>query len=124
VPSLHAAPNKVGSELQQRCAERSAGFFKHLGSNDASFENHYNPDLDGCFLLLTITKSQVGKEVTWVECQLWDVNEQRQIDVFAFNPGPQAFVIGTSENACLVGNFTNCRGGKRFGTTILHCMER
>ena len=122
--SLHAATNEVSYELQDSCAVRSAAFFEHLGYSDASFENHYNSDLNGCFLLLTITKSQVGKEITSVEWQLWDVNEQRQIDAFASNPGSQAFVMGTSENECLVGNFTNCRGGKRFGAMVLRYMER
>jgi hypothetical protein len=122
--SLHAAPNKVVYELQERCATRSEVFFKHLGYSEASFENHYNANLNGCFLLVTITKTQTGKGVTWFQRELWDVNENRQLDLFAFVPGPKALVSGTPEFACVIGDFMKCPGGKQFGANVLLYMER
>jgi hypothetical protein len=119
-----AAPDKIVYEIQERCAKRATEFFNRLGYGDASFENHYNPDLNGCFLLVTITKRETGKVVTWAEWQLWDVNENRELDMLGYRPGPQAFVPGTSENACLVGDFTNCRAGERFGAMVRRYMER
>jgi hypothetical protein len=56
--------NKIVYELQERCAKRAAEFFEHLGNSDGSFENHYNSDLNDCFLLVTITKSEIKKGVT------------------------------------------------------------
>jgi hypothetical protein len=124
IPTASAEPNKEQYELRERCGRRAAEFFKYLGYRDASFENHYNPDLNGCFLLVTITRSETGKAVTWVEWQLWDVNENRELDMLGYRPGPQAFVPGTSESACLVGDFTNCRAGERFGAMVRRYMER
>ena len=124
VPQASAQPNKEQYELRERCGKRAAEFFTYLDYKDASFENHYNPDLNGCFLLVTITKQETGKPVTWVEWQLWDANENRELDMLGYRPGPQAFVPGTSENACLVGDFANCRAGERFGATVRRYMER
>ena len=61
-PSLHAAPNEVSYELQDSCAVRAAAFFEHLGYSDASFDNHYNSDLNGCFLLLILQKARWEKK--------------------------------------------------------------
>jgi hypothetical protein len=124
VPKASAQPNKEQYELWERCGKRAAEFFKYLSYRDASFENHYNPDLNGCFLLVTITKQETNKPVTWVECQLWYVNENRELNMLGYRPGSQAFVPGTSENACLVGDFANCRAGERFGATVRRYMER
>ena len=50
---LHAAPDKVIYELQERCATRSEVFFKHLGyGGDVGYENHYNPELKRLLLLV------------------------------------------------------------------------
>ena len=124
IPTASAEPNKEQYELRERCGRRAAEFFKYLDYRDASFENHYNADLNGCFLLVTITSRETGKAVTWVEWQLWDVNENRELDMLGYRPGHQAFVPGTSENACLVGDFTNCRAGERFGAMVRRYMER
>jgi hypothetical protein len=120
----HASPDKIVYELQERYAKTAGALFERLGIRDASFENHYNPDLNGCFLLVTITRSDTGKGVTWVEWQLWDVNENRELDMLGYKLSPQAFVPGNSENACLVGDFANCRAGERFGAMVRRYMER
>jgi hypothetical protein len=94
VSQASAEPNKEQYELRERCGKRAAEFFNQLGYRDASFENHYNPDLNSCFLLVTITRSETGKGVAWVEWQLWDVNENKELDMLGYRPGPQAFVPG------------------------------
>jgi hypothetical protein len=73
---------------------------------------------------VTITKSKTGKGVTWVEWQLWDVNENRELDMLGYRPSPQAFVPGTSENACLIGDFTNAVLENVLGAMVRRYMER
>jgi hypothetical protein len=80
-----AEPNKEIYELQAMCSKHAREFFDRLGLVDASFENHYNPDINGCFLLVNITKGPAtGKERGFVQWELWNMNENRQINFFAF----------------------------------------
>src|SRR5262249_3248389 len=122
--SLQAAPDKVIYELQERCAARSEVFFKHLGYNDASFENHYNPNLNGCYVLVTIEQFKKGTGLTWIQREIWDVNENRQIDLFGFRPGPTSSVSGTPGYACAIGDYMKCPGGEQFGAKMQRYMER
>ena len=85
--AAHAEPNKVQYELQASCRKDAAEFFQRFEKRDpsaVSFTNHYSQDLNGCFV--SVYKTRFGKRVTWIEWRLWDVNENRQIDVLAFQP--------------------------------------
>jgi hypothetical protein len=136
-----AEPNKEQYELQARCGKDAAEFFQHFDvgyPQKVSFTNHYNPDLNGCFVLVNRTRFETGKGATWIEWDLWDVNENRLVDALAFRPDPEELRIsgkgwppGTPEpplDACLTGNFIRCGDhddyAQRFGEVVLHYMQR
>jgi hypothetical protein len=132
VHPVRADPDKLAYELQERCGKDAAEFFRRLDLSPTSFTNHYNPDLNGCFALVNKTLSEHGKGVTWVEWDLWDVNENRQLDMFAFKPNPEDLRIASQPRSpsapepraatCLVGNFTICDQG--FAEVLLRYMQR
>ena len=84
------------------------------------------------------TRIETGKGVTWIEWDLWDVNENRQVDVLAFGPNREELRIaakprdlGTPEPpliACMTGNFIGCgdydQYTQRFGEVVLRYMQR
>ena len=132
-----AQPTKEQYELQERCGKDAAAFFKRFddggGPAKVSFTDHYNPDLNGCFVLLNRTGDWFNNTYTaWWE--LWDVNENRQIDVMGIGaePGDKTeHVTGTSQptfEACVTGNFVRCgdRGdyAKGFATAVQTYMQR
>jgi hypothetical protein len=127
--------------LQARCGKDAAEFFESFKKQDpsaVSFTNHYNPDLNGCFVLVNKTRFETGKGVTWVEWDLWDVNENRQVDVLGFGPNREelrtsakGWPPGTPEpslDACLTGNFIRCGDrdeyARRFEEVVLRFMQR
>jgi hypothetical protein len=89
-------PNKVESELRERCGKRTEEIWKEkFGMDDISntkegqviskYENHYNPTLDKCFYL---TRSNIvgKKKVTKVE-RLFDVDENKEYGRFTGGNG-------------------------------------
>jgi hypothetical protein len=141
ISKASAATNKEQYELQARCGKDAAEFFERFEKQDPSalsFTNHYNPDLNGCFVLVNKTRFQTGKGVTWVEWDLWDVNENRQVDVLGFGPNREelrtsakGWPPGTPEpplDACLTGNFIRCGDrdeyARRFEEVVLRYMQR
>lgn len=84
------------------------------------------------------TRFETGKGVTWIEWDLWDVNENRQVDVLGFGPNREelratakGWPPGTPEpplDACLTGNFIRCGDhdecARRFGEVVLRYMQR
>ena len=134
--AAQAEPNTVQYELQERCGKDAAAFFKRFddgGPAKVSFTDHYNPDLNSCFVLLNRTGKWIDNTVyAWWE--LWDVNENRQINVMGIpaEPGDKSgHVVGAPQptfEACLVGNFTRCgdRGdyAKGFATAVQTYMQR
>jgi hypothetical protein len=89
-------PNKVESELRERCGKRTEEIWKgKFGMDDISntkegqviskYENHYNPTLDKCFYL---TRSNIvgKKKVTKVE-RLFDVDENKEYGRFTGGNG-------------------------------------
>jgi hypothetical protein len=139
--AAQAESNKEQYELQERCGKDAAEFFQRFDKGyppAVSFTNHYNPDLNGCFVLVNRTRFESGKGVTWIEWNLWDVNENRQVDVLGFRPNPEELRIaskprdpGTPEPpliACIMGNFIRCGDhdeyAQRFGEVVLRYMQR
>ena len=139
--AAHTEPNKEQYELQARCGKDAAEFFDRFEKRDpsaVSFTNHYNPDLNGCFVLVNKMHFETGKGVTWIEWDLWDVNENRQVDVLGFGPNREelratakGWPPGTPEpplDACLTGNFIRCGDhdecARRFGEVVLRYMQR
>jgi hypothetical protein len=139
--AARAEPNKDQYELQERCGKDAAEFFQRFDKGyppAVSFTNHYNPYLNGCFVLVNRTRIESGKGVTWIEWDLWDVNENRQVDVLGFGPTPEELRIafkprdpGTPEPplfACIMGNFIRCGDhdeyAQRFGEVVLRHNQR
>ena len=104
--AAHAEPNKAQYELQERCGKDAAAFFKRFNAPDgASYTDHYNPDLNGCFALLNL--SQIRWGAYWPVWELWNVNENRRIDVIGFQSKPD----GANKRPltdCMLGNFVGC----------------
>jgi hypothetical protein len=140
-PAAQAESNKEQYELQERCGKDAATFFQRFKTDNpsaVSFTNHYNPDLNGCFVLVNLTRFENGKGVTWIEWELWDVNENRQVHVLGFQPNPEelriaskGWAVGTPEppvSACMMGNFIRCGDrdeyAQRFGEVVLRYMQR
>lgn len=113
-----AAFDKALYELQERCAKGSAAFFAKLGAHAAVFDNHYNPALNGCFILVTTVIQNKRKDVTYIQWELWNVNEDRKVDLFSYRPSRPPV------QACLAGDFMSCRGAERFGAAVHHYLER
>jgi len=136
--AAQAELNKAQYELQERCGKDAAKFFKRFSAPDgASYTNHYNPDLNGCFALLNLSRpggAPSGSGRIWLEWELWDVNENRQIDVMGFEPDPgekSSHAVGTPEPtllACMEGNFLRCGDrneyAKAFARSVLTYMQR
>jgi hypothetical protein len=69
-------------ELQKECGLQAAKAFKQagwkVGEPTASFESHYNPGMNKCFMLLRIlTVSPATGNKSWASTYLLDVYEQR-----------------------------------------------
>ena len=97
-PSIgQAQPNKDLYELQERCGKRAEEVFnktyKRMSEADGAklffdFENHYNPRLNKCFILVTRTTFKVveGKlteqtsETTWLR----DLNDNREYGTYVW----------------------------------------
>jgi hypothetical protein len=89
-------PNKVESELRERCGKRTEEIWKKkFGMDDISntkegqitskYENHCNPTLEKCFYL-TRSNIVVKKKVTKVE-RLFDVDENKEYGRFTGGNG-------------------------------------
>jgi hypothetical protein len=121
-----AAPNEVVYKLKERCGNTAKEFFesRKWPSDDAWYQTHYNEALNGCFLLvgeiypLAAPKKET-KHLTMYEWELWDVNENKRIDVLGF--GPAAHLTESCLNAFVLGNFydpTCPHEVKKFGETV------
>jgi hypothetical protein len=85
--SINAAPDKAQYELQERCAKRAEQIFSRDwpdGSPDnsagyqqtASYQSHYNPTLNKCFMLET-SQAYDQKRPTVLKTSL-EVNSNRE----------------------------------------------
>jgi hypothetical protein len=119
-----AQPNAVVYELQERCAKNAAEFFHRVGLGNASYINHYNPELNGCFILISKNTQPVNEGITGRVWELWDISENRKLDEFIYTSGPHAPVAGTPASKCLSGDFDNCPGGEHFAQVVRHYMQQ
>jgi hypothetical protein len=75
--TAHAEPDKLAYELQERCGKHSAQFVEKLKSDLepwfatqellTTFRNHYNPNLNGCFLLVLTIRYSAGPPGKFVQ---------------------------------------------------------
>lgn len=127
-----AEPNAVQYELAERCGKDAAAFFKNLDYNDASYSNHYNPDLNGCYMMVNnrFTRDRKLIESRW---ELWDVIENVQLgmlflhlsadDYKALGPRPADSPIPEIA-ACLTGWFNQCHRDPNFNSLVERYMQR
>jgi hypothetical protein len=85
-----SAPDAVQYELQERCGKRAAEVFEkdhpqaienvEDGQTNSSYRNHYDPDLNKCFLLQTTVYigKKNGTRVAWKDETLIDVNDNKE----------------------------------------------
>jgi hypothetical protein len=125
-----AEPNRLQYDLEERCGKQAREiFYKDWQGNTfnktedglmrADFESHYNPAMNKCFYLLTVSyyitkaKPNPGNMTTFI---LLDVNENREIgELLRFQDNRIAW--------CYVGQ-TNCESAEQWDTLIRPYMER
>jgi hypothetical protein len=82
----YAGSIKEEYELQERCAKSAADSFKKSYGNEGiltHYSNHYNKNLNKCFILIISTTLPKGKqEHPSLSKLLYDVNEQKEYASF------------------------------------------
>jgi hypothetical protein len=98
LPTLATAdPDKVQYELQEKCGLRANQRFKEDYGNGitntkdgqliSTFRNHYNPNLNKCFILVLTTSVSNKKTATWTISStktesLFDLNDNEEYGEF------------------------------------------
>jgi len=134
----HAASDKVTYELSKECSKSAKQMFARIhGSSPlvhSSFENHYNPNRNACYMLVKIEYS-TSEPLNIFE--LWDVNENRQIDGIHCSTWIADYSqpeLVAAAHACQIGDFPGIAAGplarilgpetKRFAGNLVTYMER
>ena len=92
--------------------------------NASSYENHYNPTLNTCFMLAKRQSLDLEKQKILIIRDIWNVNENRQVDTLACEASfKDVNTPGTHDNACLIGDFARV-GEPQFSTSMRRYMER
>jgi hypothetical protein len=78
--------NKTEYELAERCGEAATDWFKRnwgkiASSEEASFENHYNPRANKCYVFLKYALPR--REPPLVVLHLFDINGSRELGRFS-----------------------------------------
>ena len=86
VGDVRAEPNKTEYELAERCGKAAADWFgrnwgKTASVEEASFENHYNPHTNTCYVLLKYTMPR--REPPLLVLHLFDVKNSRELGRFS-----------------------------------------
>lgn len=129
VKQAHADPDKVAYELAERCSASAEEFFASLGYpnselNRSSYENHYNPTLNSCFMLVERQLTDRVKQTITVIRTIWNVNENRQIDLLDCGASFKDLdTPGNLNSDCVAGNFS-APGYQQFANSMRLYMER
>jgi hypothetical protein len=100
---VRAEPNKAESELTQHCGEAAADWFRHnwgktASAEEASFENHYSPRTNKCYLLLKYTMPR--REPPLLVLHLYDINGSRELGRFSRSGADAPSQCEVMESAC------------------------
>jgi hypothetical protein len=149
--TAHAEPDRLTYELQERCSKSSREFVEKLklesepwlpGQNVyTTFRNHYNLNLNSCFLLVQTIRYSPGPPPpndpanSFKEWTLYDVNENNQLAYFICTFNFIRDEVNNKESkwrACQRGDFPNIPSagrdptstdGKQFAATVRLYME-
>jgi hypothetical protein len=134
IPKASAQPDKAQYELEARCGRDASAFFRQLDPSATSFTNHYNPDLNRCFALVHRTFRKPSGALAEVNWELWDVNENRQLDILivqltdtdreALSRPRPVDAPEPRKASCVLGNFPSCPYAQRFADKMLRYMQR
>jgi hypothetical protein len=123
--TAHADPDKVAYELAERCGRSAQTLFPTLkdAGNGWSFENHYNPKENSCYMLIEGTSFDKVKKTGFRQWELWNVNENRQIDMLGCGFGFAAINDKNAvDHACATGDLARIDGS--FARSVFVFMER
>jgi hypothetical protein len=126
--AAHANPDKVGYELADRCAKSSQALFKSKyaamgnGGVYASFQNHYNPKLNGCFMVITSVSFTNQYTTHWISLELLNVNENRALSQFTCR-GDGDNKNGIGQESCAIGHI-RLSAAAPFTKSMRFYMER
>jgi len=126
----HAESSKVAYELSDQCTKSARTFFTGLNYtstalNGVSYEDHYNPTLNSCFLLVTKTASDTVKQVFYRQWEIWDVTKDRQLDMFRCDMSFKDMNDPTNQHfGCQMGDFARIPEARQINASIQRYMER
>jgi len=103
VGDVCAEPNKAEYELGERCGKTAADWFrrnwgKTASSEEASFENHYSPRTNKCYVFLKYTMPR--REPPLLVLHLFDVNDSRELGRFSRSGADAPSQCEVMETAC------------------------
>jgi hypothetical protein len=120
--------------LQRDCADQAAKLFHAAGYVEngisaqgtiASYENHYNAEMNICFILIQSSTSSSGLDMWLTSAMLVDVIERREyaeLNVSHFPGGVQ--YLSTCELMPRYGDRQECKSVAEFRSFVTHYMER
>lgn len=123
-----ANPDRVGYQLADRCAKSSEAIFESKysamgnGGVYASFQNHYNPKLNGCFMVITTVSFTNQYKTHRILLELLNVNENRELGQFTCR-GDVANIDGPGQDSCAIGHI-RLSGAAPFIKSMRLYMER
>lgn len=85
------APEKAttaGLELQAKCSEQARKAFADLGypkNQMASYENHYSPQMNKCFIHAQNTDTKIDPETIWTYRSVFDAFEGKDYGTYAWH---------------------------------------
>jgi hypothetical protein len=100
---VRAEPNKTGYERAERCGEAAADWFgrnwsKTASGEKASFENHYSPRTNKCYVLLKYTMPT--REPPLLVLHLFDIKDSRELGRFSRSGADAPSQCEVMESAC------------------------
>lgn len=100
---VRAEANKADYELTERCGRAAADWFgrdwgKTASGEEASFENHYSPRTNKCYVLLKYTMP--GREPPLLVLHLFDINASRELGRFSRSGADAPSQCEVMESAC------------------------
>jgi hypothetical protein len=100
---VRAEPDKAEHELTERCGEAAADWFgrswgKTASGEEASFENHYSPRTNKCYVLLKYTMPR--REPPLLVLHLFDINGSRELGRFSRSGADAPSQCEVMESAC------------------------
>jgi hypothetical protein len=100
---VRAEPNKAEYGLTERCGKAASDWFgrnwgKTASGEEASFENHYSPRANKCYVLLKYTMPR--REPPLLVLHLFDISASRELGRFSRSGADAPSQCEVMESAC------------------------